>query len=112
MGVYVEQVMTGIEKKWPQGDCFTLGHIADGNLHFFIRPNVEGNLHAQVDEVIYGPLEGLNGSISAEHGIGTEKLSWLSATRSEDEIAMMRLLKKSLDPLNILNPGRVLAGKH
>ena len=58
---------------------------------------------------MYTPLAGLNGSVSAEHGIGTEKQAWLGASRCEDEIAVMRLMKKSLDPKNILNRGRVLA---
>jgi FAD/FMN-containing dehydrogenase len=49
-----------------------------------------------------------DGSVSAEHGIGTEKLQWLPSSRSADEIAVMQLLKRSLDPANLLNPGRVL----
>lgn len=109
MGEYVEAVMAGTWERWPNGDCFVLGHIADSNLHFFIRPNEEGNWHAAADEVVYGPLQGLGGSVSAEHGIGTEKLAWLASSRSEEEIATMRLLKRSLDPHSLLNPGRVLA---
>jgi FAD/FMN-containing dehydrogenase len=57
-------------------------------------------------------LAKLQGSVSAEHGIGTEKLGWLSHSRSTEEIAMMKLLKKSLDPNGLLNPGRVLAESH
>jgi FAD/FMN-containing dehydrogenase len=48
--------------------------------------------------------------VSAEHGIGTEKIRWLGSSRSQQEIAVMRMLKRSFDPHNLLNPGRVLAG--
>jgi FAD/FMN-containing dehydrogenase len=46
--------------------------------------------------------------VSAEHGIGVEKISWLPHSKGTAEIGLMRTLKKSLDPNNILNPGRVL----
>ena len=46
--------------------------------------------------------------MSAEHGIGLDKISWLPHSKSGDEIQLMRTLKRSLDPNNILNPGRVL----
>jgi FAD/FMN-containing dehydrogenase len=85
-----------------------LGHVADGNLHLFVQPGEDGDLHAASDELVYSPLDKLEGSVSAEHGIGTEKLGWLSHSRSAEEIAMMRLMKNSLDPKGLLNPGRVL----
>lgn len=108
MASYIERVMEEFRRQWPLGDCFVLGHIADGNLHLFTRPGIEGDLHAQSDAIVYAPLQDLEGSVSAEHGIGTEKVAWLSKSRSADEIDMMRVLKKSLDPQNLLNPGRVL----
>ena len=49
------------------------------------------------------------GSISAEHGIGTLKRAHLHCSRSAEELALMRTLKRALDPLGILNPGKVLA---
>jgi len=64
--------------------------------------------HAASDECVYGPLQQYGGSVSAEHGIGLEKISWLPHSKSAAEIQLMRTLKKSLDPNNILNPGRVL----
>jgi FAD/FMN-containing dehydrogenase len=48
--------------------------------------------------------------VSAEHGIGTEKRAWLHASRNPQEIELMRLLKRSLDPHGILNPGKVIPG--
>ena len=108
MDGYIGQVLADIRAKWPEGHCYVLGHIADGNLHLFVQPGVEGDLHAESDELVYAPLAGLSGSVSAEHGIGTEKMRWLPHSRSADEIALMQLLKTSLDPNNLLNPGRVL----
>ena len=49
----------------------------------------------------------VHGSISAEHGIGLEKRDYLTLSRTPAEIATMRLLKRTLDPHNILNPGKV-----
>ena len=108
MAVYIERVMSGLQEQWPGSDCFVLGHIADGNLHLFVRPNLDGEHHAECDAIVYAPLDGLNGSVSAEHGIGTEKLDWLQSSRSDADIAMMRLLKQTLDPQGLLNAGRVL----
>lgn len=110
MDAYIQQVMAGVTARWPDSRCHALGHIADGNLHLFVNPGIEGNLHAESDELVYGPLQGLSGSVSAEHGIGIEKLKWLAHSRSEDEIAVMHTLKQSLDPTGILSPGRVLGG--
>ncbi len=84
------------------------GHIADGNLHLFVSPFEDGIHRERSDEIVYGCLDGLNGSISAEHGIGIEKKAWLGCSRSETEIQLMRNLKELLDPKNLLNPGKVL----
>ena len=91
-------------------DAYThvFGHIADGNLHLFVGPYEDGRHHETCDAIVYGCLDGLNGSVSAEHGIGIEKKAWLSASRSDVEIQMMKQLKRLLDPRGILNPGKVV----
>ena len=106
MEEYVREVENNIAKAWPKSDCFVIGHIGDGNLHLFICPK-EGDetLHHQSNEIVYGPLKRFGGSVSAEHGIGNEKKEWLSYCRSDDEIKLMKTLKVTLDPNNILNPG-------
>ena len=60
---------------------------------------------------MYEPLQPINGAISAEHGIGTEKLDYLGLSRSEEEIQIMQLLKKSLDPNNILNTEKIFTSR-
>lgn len=65
----------------------------------------------RVNEIVYGALEPLGGSLSAEHGIGLEKRNYLQYSRNPhpQEIALMRTIKTALDPKNILKPGKVLA---
>ncbi|WP_295871082.1 FAD-binding oxidoreductase [uncultured Zhongshania sp.] len=105
---YVAAVKQGLDKLWPQSKCYIMGHMGDGNLHLFITPNSAGDdLHGQSDEQVYKPLEKYAGSISAEHGIGTEKKSWLLKNRSIEELDLMKVLKRALDPLNILNRGKI-----
>ncbi len=111
MESYVGEVYRLIEQRFPQGRAWTLGHIADGNLHFFVWPGEEGDHYHAVNECVYDPLRPYGGSVSAEHGIGLGKLRWLPHSRSQADIALMRMLKKSLDPKGILNPARVIPGQ-
>ena len=108
MSGYVAKLEAKLSAWRSDAECFVFGHIADGNLHIFVRPFEDGRHHDQSDEIVYGCLEGLSGSISAEHGIGMEKKRWLSDSRSEHEILMMQNIKELLDPKNILNPGIVI----
>ena len=87
---------------------FPFGHVADGNIHFIIgKDSDDDDLKSKINEIIYSNIELVKGSISAEHGIGLDKKKYLIKSRSKDEIELMRLIKKSIDPKNILNPGRV-----
>jgi len=88
---------------------FPFGHIADGNVHFIIgKANTSKELKKQIDHAVYSPLKAINGSVSAEHGIGLDKKMYLDISRSPEEIALMQMIKKSMDPKGILNPGRIL----
>ena len=87
---------------------FPFGHVADGNIHFIIgKDSDDDDLKNKINEIIYSNTELVKGSISAEHGIGLDKKKYLKKSRSKDEIELMKLIKKSIDPKNILNPGRV-----
>jgi len=88
--------------------AYVFGHVADGNLHVFVTPHYDDIYHDEVDKIVYGCLEGLSGAVSAEHGIGKQKINWLANSRTENEINLMRQLKTMMDPENILNPGAVL----
>lgn len=108
MDEYINLVQAGIRRRWPQGQIHVFGHVGDGNLHLFITPGEEADsLHKQADLEVYGPLKAFHGSVSAEHGIGLEKKAWLASCRTPSELDLMRLLKRTLDPKNLLNPGKV-----
>ncbi len=105
---YINQIQESLRNTWPNVRCYVIGHIGDGNLHLMVCPG-EGDktLHDKSDQLVYGPLKKIGGSVSAEHGIGHEKKKWLSHSRSDEEIALMKLIKKTIDKKNILNPGVV-----
>jgi FAD/FMN-containing dehydrogenase len=108
MAGYVETVKRSVAERWPDGRCYVFGHMADGNLHLFVNPHEGGDLQAVSDEIVYAPLPEIGGSVSAEHGIGRDRLRWLPHSRNPAEIALMSTMKRSLDPKNLLNPGKVL----
>jgi FAD/FMN-containing dehydrogenase len=108
MQAYVEKLEAELAAWRHDAACIVFGHIADGNLHIFVTPHEDGIHHETCDAMVYGCLDGLSGSISAEHGIGIEKKAWLRNSRSDDEIQLMSSLKKLLDPKNLLNPGKVI----
>jgi FAD/FMN-containing dehydrogenase len=110
MQSYVESVRGALEARWGESvRLVVFGHLADGNLHLVVCLGEHSpQLRRAVEELVYAPLRKHFGSISAEHGIGLQKREFLSWSRSPAEIALMRTLKASLDPRNILNPGKVL----
>lgn len=108
MGYFGDEVERRLRQRWPDAILGLFGHVGDGNLHIIVNVGPETHaLHLQIDEVIYGLIRELHGSVSAEHGIGIMKRPFLPYSRGETEIALMRNLKQSLDPHGILNPGRI-----
>lgn len=110
MDSYVKKLKLELNEWRDETIAYVFGHVADGNLHVFVSPFNEDKYHNQVDKIVYGCLEGLSGSVSAEHGIGKQKINWLANSRTKNEIQLMRQLKVMMDPKNILNPGAVLGG--
>lgn len=90
------------------------GHMGDGNLHVnFLKPaelsdeEFYARCH-QLDEELFACVARYNGSVAAEHGVGLLKRDFLGYSRSPGEISVMRAIKQALDPLNIMNPGKVI----
>jgi len=107
---YVEKLAHDIRDRWPDVHCSIFGHLGDGNLHVVVGTKDTPNGRFDPDALcamVYEPLAALGGSVSAEHGIGLEKKPWLRVSRSPDEIAIMRSIKEALDPLYLLNPGKI-----
>ncbi len=98
----------------PEAEPVVFGHVGDGNLHYNahlpagLEPGREGELRTRISQVVYGLVAELDGSVSAEHGIGVLKKEWLEAHKSGVEMRLMRTLKDALDPKNTLNPGKVI----
>lgn len=90
---------------------YFVGYIGDGNVHVVVVfPDSEAfdRNWAQISEIVNGIALGMHGSIAAEHGIGQSLRQSLRQSKSETELRLMRLVKESLDPGNIMNPGKVL----
>lgn len=109
MEEYVAAVRADLESQFGgEVRCWVYGHLGDGNLHVNVwAPAFQPADADRVSALVYGPLPAIGGSISAEHGIGLEKKAYLGLSRTPEEIATMRLLKRTLDLHNILNPGKV-----
>ena len=109
VGIYVEQVMTRIRSDIPDALIAAFGHLGDNNIHVSVLCEGNKTIHAKtIEKHVYESLLPFKGAISAEHGIGLEKIPWLPISRSAEEIDLMKSLKRLMDPKNILNPGKVL----
>ncbi|MCJ2112276.1 FAD-binding oxidoreductase [Methylobacterium sp. E-025] len=109
MAGYVAEARARIAAIHPDAASVAYGHVGDNNIHWNTARLPDPALEAEVEAAIYEPLAALQGSVSAEHGIGLEKRGKLGLSRSTAEIATMRAVKRALDPRNILNPGKILA---
>ena len=106
LAAFVAEAVDRVHSLAPGARTWIFGHAADGNLHV----NVTGLApdDDRVDDTILRLVAFHGGSISAEHGIGTAKRSWLSLNRSDAEIRAFRAIKAALDPHGILNPNVLL----
>jgi FAD/FMN-containing dehydrogenase len=102
------------EARYPGWEIALFGHIGDGNLHINVmkpealsKEDFLARTH-EADHAIFSLVKAYGGSISAEHGIGLLKKNYLGYTRAPMEIELLRRLKRTLDPNNVLNPGKVI----
>jgi FAD/FMN-containing dehydrogenase len=111
---FIEQTEAKLLAEYPGCELVCFGHMGDGNLHFNVAPPA-GESHdvflahqAAVNRIVHDSVDAFSGSISAEHGIGALKRGELSRYKSAVELNMMRAIKTALDPLGIMNPGKIL----
>lgn len=110
---FIHLTETRLQSNYPGCRIINFGHLGDGNLHYNITApeGIEDTLflneQAAVNRIIHDAVHQFGGSISAEHGIGTLKKEELQRYKSEVELRMMRHIKQALDPLNLMNPGKL-----
>jgi FAD/FMN-containing dehydrogenase len=113
IGEFADACIEALSQRWPGQRSLRFGHLGDGNLHLTTDARSLGHAQSaeqaahEVQALVYGLLARRGGSISAEHGIGLHKKAYLGLSRSAAELTAMRSIKQALDPLKLLNPGKV-----
>jgi D-lactate dehydrogenase (cytochrome) len=103
-----------LRRDFPGCEMVTFGHLGDGNLHYNVAPPAHipdeefATWQTAVNRAVYDTVHRFDGSISAEHGIGALKRDDLRHYKSAIEIYLMQSVKRALDPLNLMNPGKVI----
>jgi FAD/FMN-containing dehydrogenase len=114
VGTFIAKATEAVERTIPGARPVPFGHVGDGNIHFNVNQPVGADTEAYLaqwdtlNEVVHNIVLSMDGSISAEHGIGTFKREELSRVKSPIELDLMRRVKAALDPQGLLNPGKVL----
>jgi FAD/FMN-containing dehydrogenase len=110
---FVDEMNTMFKRRHSEVEIYTFGHIGDGNLHVnTLKPESmtkEEFLHFahEADKELFALVKKHSGSISAEHGIGLLKKDALGYSRTPEELAVMKAVKKVMDPKGLLNPGKI-----
>ena len=111
---FLAEADAAVVKLIPGARPFAFGHLGDGNIHYNVSQPVGADTAGflarwhEVNDAVHGIVLKHGGSISAEHGIGVLKRDELPHVKDPVSMDIMRALKKQFDPLNILNPGKVL----
>jgi FAD/FMN-containing dehydrogenase len=111
---FIEEANAAVVKLIPGSRPVPFGHLGDGNIHYNVSQPIGGNTADfmsrwhEVNEVVFAIVLRMGGSISAEHGIGVLKRDELPDVKDKVAIDLMRGIKAMLDPLGIMNPGKVL----
>ena len=115
IGHFIEETDAEIARAVPGARMVTFGHLGDGNLHYNVQAPEGGDPkrflaenEKALNRIVYDSVERHRGTISAEHGLGQLKIDENMHYKSEVELALMRAIKTALDPLNLMNPGKVL----
>jgi FAD/FMN-containing dehydrogenase len=111
---FIREADTAVTNLIPGARPLPFGHLGDGNIHYNItqpagadKAEFLARWH-EVNELVFAIVRKHGGSISAEHGIGVLKREFLPQVKDPVALDLMRTLKRTLDPKNILNPGKVL----
>ena len=114
IGAFITATDAQLQAQFPGCRMVTFGHLGDGNLHYNVSPPVAMpdavflDHQAAVARLVHDSVAAFGGSISAEHGVGAMKRDDIVRYKSAVEIGLMQAIKQTLDPLNLMNPGKVL----
>ncbi|MCK5275498.1 MAG: hydroxyacid dehydrogenase, partial [Alphaproteobacteria bacterium] len=111
---FIRRAVAAVTAAMPGIRPLPFGHIGDGNIHFNLSqpPGLDTDAFlshwAEMNRIVHDIVADLDGSISAEHGIGRLKREEITRYKSGVEIELMRKVKAALDPQGIMNPGKVV----
>ena len=113
---FITSTLAAVETEWPALRPVVFGHLGDGNLHFNFSPPADGMsaqafaaLEGPVNRCVHDAVHAAAGSISAEHGLGLLRRDESARYKSAVELRLMHAVKAALDPMNLMNPGKLLA---
>jgi FAD/FMN-containing dehydrogenase len=113
---FIATTLADVERQWPGLRPVVFGHLGDGNLHFNFSPPAAGMpahefaaLEGPVNRRVHDAVHAAAGSISAEHGLGLLRRDEAARYKSAVELRLMRAVKAALDPMNLMNPDKLLA---
>ncbi len=112
---FLEMAGEALQQAWPGIRIVAFGHIGDGNIHYNVSlPDAARNAsfiaqhEHDVNRIVYDVVARLDGSISAEHGLGQLKRDEITHYKGALELELMHAIKQTLDPQGLMNPGKVL----
>jgi FAD/FMN-containing dehydrogenase len=112
---FCEHTDAALAREIPGVRLVNFGHLGDGNLHYNVQCPVDvphqvflQTEEARVNTLVHDAVKRFDGSISAEHGIGSLKVDSLPKYKDPVALGLMRRIKQALDPQGVLNPGRVV----
>ena len=112
--VFIERATAAVEALIPGIRPVPFGHLGDGNIHFNLNQSTSMDRQVflgrweEVNLVVHDIVAALDGSVSAEHGVGQLKVDEIARYKSPVEMELMHRLKRAMDPENTLNPGKVV----
>ncbi|NDY96642.1 FAD-binding oxidoreductase [Wenzhouxiangella limi] len=111
---FIDQTLARLRDRVPGIRPCVFGHFGDGNLHFNLTQPREMAAEAfrareeEINELVFSSVLAVGGSIAAEHGIGLLRKGWMAKSADPAALFAMQRIKRALDPLGLMNPGKVL----
>jgi FAD/FMN-containing dehydrogenase len=105
---FIERAGAAIAAAFPGTAIYCFGHVGDGNLHYNVGDAALIARRDEVNRIVYAVVDALEGSISAEHGLGQLKREEIKRHKDPLELELMHAVKRALDPRGLMNPGKVI----